>query len=100
MESVVEALKAVGGGSRRSGASPDADSASSARVRGQSGGGSRQPDLDRQIEDQSKIRGTSAEGEPVQSGEILECQVPAVDMLGWWRMGVAVGEGRYNLFTS
>ena len=67
MESVVEALKAVGGGSRRSGASPDADSASSARVRGQSGGGSRQPDLDRQIEDQSKIRGKSAEGEPVQT---------------------------------
>src|SRR5205814_10079001 len=43
MESVVEALKAVGGG--------------------RSGSGSRQPDLDRQVEDQSEIRGKSAEGE-------------------------------------
>src|SRR6266851_5586285 len=72
VESVVEALKTVG------------------RVR--SRGSPRQPDLDRQIEDQSEIRGKSAEGETVQSGEIVECQVPAVTLVGCCRIGKPVGD--------
>src|SRR5262245_39882221 len=77
MESVVEALKPVGGG--------------------RTGGGPRQPDLDRQIEDQSEIGGKAVEGETVQGGEIIEYQVPAVALIGEGRIGEAVGDHPYPL---
>jgi len=72
MESIVEALKPVGGG--------------------RSGGDSRQPDLDRQIEDQSEIRGKAAEGEMVQGGERIKRNFPAVALVGEGRIGEAVGD--------
>src|SRR6266851_8240630 len=71
MERLVEALEPVGG---------------------RSGGGPRQTDLNRQIEDQRKIGSEIAESQTVQRGEVTERKASAVTLIGEGRIGKAVGD--------
>ena len=71
MEGRVEALEPVG-------ADPSA-------------GGSRQADLDREVEDQGQIRGERAKGKMMQRSEIGQWQPFAVSLISERRIGKSVG---------
>src|SRR5262245_17981965 len=67
MEDLIEALEPVG--------------------RDRSSGGSGQPDLDWQVEDQRQIGSKTAEGKVVQSGKRIKRKPPAVALIGKGRIG-------------